>query len=406
MKKSVLALLLLLVSTSLFAAVQVNYLYLRHAGCDSSGVIAVYGSGGNGTYSYKWSNGHTATGAADSVTNLREGIYRVTCYSGVDSAKTSFNIYAFGIDTIYRFHACHGEGGRINISYVQATWPVHTQWLLNGDSLAHDAFELDSLHGGIYTLYMVDTKGCELRDTIKIGESSPVFNVYTSDTVVCSQEWATIWYTPGFTLVYQDYFAGSSNDTIHPINNYNTGLDFPYCGMDSEGCIACDDTLPEIIAFGYPWQATLYRHGDTISIGVINLNYDSTNTYGWNKPFSYEETHYNYYVADTPGNYHVTRRRLGCVTEYGTINVQLTDIHNVGLNDKRIQANPNPASNFITITAPPQLLNQTIQVYDITGRLVDEIRIIQTTQQHNIVNLARGTYMLKTANNTIRVVKE
>lgn len=408
MKKPVLTLLLLLASTCLFAAVHVNFLYLRHAGCDSSGVIAVYGSGGNGTYSYKWSTGHTATGAADSVTNLREGIYRVTCYSGVDSANTSLHIYAFGIDTVLRRNACSGELGWINLfsGLSGYTWPLHTQWYLNGDSLAHDEFELDSLHGGLYSYYLVDGKGCEASGTVKIGESSPVFNVYTNDLVVCYGEHGTIWYTPGFTLIYQDYPAGSSNDTLHPVMSYWGGFNYPVCGIDTAGCMACDDTLPYIEALGHPSNITLMRFGDTISIGYPNPNPGIFNTFGFSTPHGYTESAYNFIVADTVGSYYGSQLYKGCVTGTGSINITYLPVDELTQPVTGITVNPNPASNFITINFPPQLLNQTIQMYDITGRLVDEIRIIQTTQQHNIVNLARGTYMLKTANNTIRVVKE
>lgn len=410
MKKSVLTLLLFMVSTFMFAAVHVSLLYKRDASCDSSGVIAVYGSGGNGAYSYKWSTGHTATGAADSVTNLREGIYRVTCYSGVDSAKTSFHVYAFGMDTVWRRNACFGELGWINlfVDLSGYTWPLHTQWYLNGDSLAHDLLELDSLHAGLYSYYLIDGKGCEISGTVKIGESSPVFNVYASDTFVCYNGPLTIWYTPGFMLWNGEYTVGNSNDTLYLHNGgqWGGGLNFPYCGIDTAGCMACDDTLPPIEALGHPSNLTLMRIGDTISVGYPHPNPNIFYTYGWSTPHGYTESYYNYVLADTVGTYYVSMLYKGCVTSSGSINVSYLPVNEPKETATGITVSPNPASNNITITSPPQLLNQTIQVYDVAGRLVDEIRLTQTTQHYNIANFARGTYMLKVGTNTLRLVKE
>jgi hypothetical protein len=410
MKKSIPTLLLFLVSTCAIAGVQVNYMYQRNASCDSSGVIAVYGSGGNGTYSYKWSTGHTATGAADSITNLREGIYRVTCYSGVDSAKTSFHVYAFGTDTVFRRNACFGELGWINLfaGLSGYTWPLHTQWYLNGDSLAHDELELDSLHAGLYSYYLVDGKGCELSGTVKIGESSPVFNVYASDTFVCYNGPLTIWYTPGFMLWNGEYTVGNSNDTLYLHNGgqWGGGLNFPYCGIDTAGCIACDDTLPLIEVLGHPSNLILVRVGDTIAIGYPNQNPGGFYTYGWNTPHGYTETAYNFIVADTLGLYFASQLYKGCSTGSGSINVSYLPVNELKETATGITVSPNPATNYITITSPPQLLNQTMHVYDVTGRLIDEVRITQTNQQYDIADYGRGIYIVRINESTIKVVMQ
>jgi hypothetical protein len=410
MKKSVLTLLLFVTGTCLFAAVQVNYMYMRHASCDCSGVVAVYGSGGNGTYTYKWNNGHTASGPADSITGLCAGNYQVTCYSGNDSVKRIFRLYEFGIDTVYRLNACYGQLGWINLfsGLSGYTWPLHTQWYLNGDSLAHDELELDSLHGGLYSYYLVDGKGCEVSGTVKIGESSPVFNVYASDTFVCYNGPLTVWYTPRFTLWNGEYTLGNSSDTLYLHNGgqWSGGLNFPYCGIDTAGCVACDDTLPPIEALGHPSNLTLMRFGDTIAFGYPNLNAGIFYTYGWSTPHGYIETAYNFIVVDTVGNYYASQLYRGCVTGTGSINISYLPVNELKQTATGIIVNPNPATNYITISAPPQLLNQTIQVYDVTGRLVDEMRITQTNQQYDIADYAKGVYIIRINESTIKIVMQ
>ncbi|HLP19655.1 MAG TPA: T9SS type A sorting domain-containing protein, partial [Chitinophagales bacterium] len=397
MKKLLLTLLLFATYAFAFSAVQVNYLYIRNASCDSSGVIAVYGSDGNGTYSYRWSTGSTAIGPADSITGLHAGDYSVTCYSGADSAKRNFHLYAFGVDTVYRGHACYGGLGWISAGSISAvTWPMHTQWYLNGDSLAHDVYELDSLHKGLYSYYMVDSNGCEASGSVKIGESSPVFNVYTNDTVVCYNEWGTIWYTPGFTLLQSEgYFYGSSNDTSYPFNTLNNGFDFAVCAMDSEGCVVCDDTLPAIYVAGHPYNLTIYHTGDTISAGSINLAYDSIHTYAWGTPGDYYITHYNYFVVDTPGNYFVAKQYLGCATGTGNINVTTVSVDDMASDGMYIQLSPNPTTSETLITVQSKDIGKTMQLYDLYGRLLTENIIQQSITALQLHQYPAGSYLVK-----------
>ena len=62
---------------------------------------------------------------------------------------------------------------------------------------------------------------------------------------------------------------------------------------------------------------------------------------------------------------------------------------------------PNPANDFINITNPNNIELETVQLYDITGRLVKTLSLDTTVQHHlDISEIASATYfMIITAKN-------
>lgn len=151
-------------------------LHTTHISCNGAadGQLAVSTTGGNGNYTYQWSNQHNG----DSIGGLAAGYYLVTVsdsagcstiLSGVvnepallssDVAELSGVSCNGGLDGSARAHAA---GGTSPYGYV---WD-------NGetDSTA------DSLAAGVYRVTITDFNGCETVDSVMISEPQPL-NVF------------------------------------------------------------------------------------------------------------------------------------------------------------------------------------------------------------------------------------
>jgi len=76
-----------------------------------------------------------------------------------------------------------------------------------------------------------------------------------------------------------------------------------------------------------------------------------------------------------------------------------------------MQAYPNPTNNFLTLTiGDVDFSTFKFQLYDITGKLIEDKKIASTTATISMENLASATYFLKVTNNnkevkTFKIIK-
>ena len=134
---------------------------------DQSGSISVTAQGGNGGFTYQWSNG--ATGAIAS--NLPGGSYDVTIVdaNGCDSEPYSFFVnepppveFTY---TAVDAH-CDQNDGIIFVDPTGGTGPYDL--FADGGTVNNVLFQVDDLFGGLYTLDVVDANGCVETQSINI----------------------------------------------------------------------------------------------------------------------------------------------------------------------------------------------------------------------------------------------
>ena len=94
---------------------------------------------------------------------------------------------------------------------------------------------------------------------------------------------------------------------------------------------------------------------------------------------------------------------------------QAYEIFSVGIIDTdlniSLQVYPNPTTNFLTLNVgKSELSNLNFQLYDLTGKLIENKKITSTTETIRMENLPSATYFLKVVNNnkevkTFKIIK-
>ena len=94
---------------------------------------------------------------------------------------------------------------------------------------------------------------------------------------------------------------------------------------------------------------------------------------------------------------------------------QAYEIFSVGIIDTELnislQVYPNPTTDFLTLNVGKAAIsNLNFQLYDITGKLIENKKITSTTETIRMENLPSATYFLKVVNNnkevkTFKIIK-
>jgi hypothetical protein len=170
-------------------------------------------------------------------------------------------------------------------------------------------------------------------------------------------------YTPFYTI---DSLKTICNNFHYIIGTYQIGYD-PYV-RDTNNCIH--------IPFyeGFEYRGLVFLQG-------FGIMYDYDYYENSDPVFMYRETKYLYIKFD------------GC--EIGTkVDIHTLDVENIAI-FKEIKVYPNPATDILTIEASAPLLS--IAIYDPTGRLIKEEKLLPTVGKHNIgcEELASGLYYVE-----------
>lgn len=400
-----------LVQGQLFAQPLGVYMLVLHgAGCDDqSGVLVAQGYGGGGNYSYLWDNGSVN----DTVAGLGAGLHSVTVYSGSDSAVVSWDMPAFGIDTVIVHNVCGGDlggPGWVHLDDITAQYPLAFAWYDGTGVLLSDADDLlESDVPGTFHYAVTDAEGCVDSGTVVLAGSNPVLEVFVSDSVLCYGQSALMWYTPGFTL-YDNWGQtyDSNTDTIFYVNQMGGVNAFPSIGVDAFGCEAAVGNNPFVYQQSHPDAVPLYHHEDTISTTfVIDLQPSTIYTYIWSfNGQIIDTTAYSYLPIDTSGWYGVSIiNEYGC-SVFGSIqgNVSTTGVPALEVTLLRVGPNPATDGEPWNVVLPATAGAVTFRVLDATGRLVLSGNM---RGGRNVIGaeLPAGTYILEAAGATTRLVR-
>ena len=123
-----------------------------------SGSIAINVSGGNGAYTFAWSNGSTQ----QNLTNLSSGVYKVTVTDGAGcSAQKSFmltNTTLISVTSILKHPSCNQVNGGIDITPSGGVAPYTFLW--NNSATTED---IQNVAAGTYNVKITDAVGCSTQ---------------------------------------------------------------------------------------------------------------------------------------------------------------------------------------------------------------------------------------------------
>lgn len=136
---------------------------------DSTGVISLFTIGGQGDYSYIWSEGNTG----NKLENIPGGDYSVTITDGYGCKSTqTFTLYQpdkISISGASVDNLCFGNSqGNIRVEIKGGVSPYSILWS-QGDTLAN----VDSLSAGVYSISISDSNNCKSTKNWEIHQPLP-----------------------------------------------------------------------------------------------------------------------------------------------------------------------------------------------------------------------------------------
>ena len=204
----------------------------------ATGAATISASGGTGTYQYNWSNGMTG----NFNNGLTAGEYQVIVSDSSSCKKTvTFTIDSpeplntnFNIENVKCFG---GNSGLVIINNTTGGTPPY-QYYLEGENLAPNNQQLDSLLMGNYTLRSVDANNCEITNAITISEPNLLkANITITDSLKCQGaiDGSLSATATGGVAPYIFLWENGENQSIHnnlAAENYSATI------TDANGCEA------------------------------------------------------------------------------------------------------------------------------------------------------------------------
>ncbi|GDX51088.1 hypothetical protein LBMAG27_01350 [Bacteroidota bacterium] len=195
------------------------------------GSISLTVTGGNGIYSYSWSNGETTS----SIINLTAGNYSVTVTDGVGCAATDvFTINNSSTPVAFvdsTFDAGCNNTGAIYVSVSGGISPYNYTWS-NGSTTE----DITNLSTGTYTVNVTDSSGCTSTTNATINNSIPQTLSLTSTNESCNNANGTIDLTV-IGGVSPFTYNWSNGSTTEDLTNISAGT-YAVNVTDSLGCVA------------------------------------------------------------------------------------------------------------------------------------------------------------------------
>ncbi len=210
---------------------------------DNDGDVALYVSGGGGSYSYAWSNSSTG----QNLNNVPPGNYSVTVTDGVCSVSATAVVPAGPVccqlSAIVQVQdaACGGTGSVIVRVDSSSGIPPY-QYSIDGGALVNTP-NFVGLVPGTYTLVAVDVNGCTdtLSATVSQANNTVVaaINAQTDPTCASGADGTVTAVGSGGTAPYN--YAWSNNATGASLSGLGAGT-YTVTAYDANGCSASTTT--------------------------------------------------------------------------------------------------------------------------------------------------------------------
>ncbi|MEM9920934.1 MAG: T9SS type A sorting domain-containing protein [Bacteroidota bacterium] len=236
----------------------------------NDGTATANPSGGTTPYSYLWSD--TYATEIQTVENLAPGIYEVTvtddngctAVTEVEIEKGTFDCSNLGLDVITVRVTCFGgTDGSATLEPVSAADPFVLTWPDGSNDLSRD-----DLEAGSYVVTLVDAEGCELEETIVIGEPAPMLVTIDSEdeTIAGLEDGKATALVSGGTGPYT--YEWSNMEMTAEIENLAPGM-YQVTVTDVNGCTGTSETE---ISLGSPDCSQLMIELDMVPVSCPGGN--------------------------------------------------------------------------------------------------------------------------------------
>lgn len=205
-------------------------------GCGAgTGSVTANVAGGDGTFTYIWSNGSNET----IVNDLGAGTYTVTVSSNGCSATASANVSSAGGPTITNINAaaatCGQANGSLNVSASGGTGTLSYLWS-NG---ATSSSVVGSVAAGDYSVTVTDGAACQAVNSVTVANAAgpTITNISSTSAGICgtgNTGTATVTTSGGTPTIN---ILWSSDATGATANGLSAG-DYTVTVSDANGCLA------------------------------------------------------------------------------------------------------------------------------------------------------------------------
>lgn len=171
---------------------------------DSSGSISISPAGGSASYSIQWSDGRSGW----TIHNLPAGVYHaVVTDSNGCSTVGSFEVSQPSAPLSLQYdvspsHCLDGVLGSIAVVPSGGTPPYHYDWKHGSTN------SIVSVSKGLYSVKVVDGKGCFVQREIVVEDASEVSLLSEGDPMICPGSSIRLYCSASTEASYQWYFNG------------------------------------------------------------------------------------------------------------------------------------------------------------------------------------------------------
>lgn len=276
----------------------------------SNGAVSLTATGGNGNYTFNWSNGN----AGASFNNLAAGTYTVSTTDGNGCVAPTIQVVISQPTQIVATTSvvnpgCTSANGSASVTVTGGTPPYSYDWS-NGATTA----QANNLVAGTYTVEVVDANGCLVTATATLTATAGPSVAVASTPVSCGATndgtaTATVTGgTPPYTYLWND----ANNQTSAVASNLAIGT-YNVTVTDAASCtfvatVAVNGLGPDVVATPTNVTGCFGNNNGSISLNVSGGA--APYTYAW----SNGQTTQNIFTL-TSGNYTVTvTDNAGCAT--------------------------------------------------------------------------------------------
>jgi len=232
---------------------------------EADGAVVAQASGGNGNFSYAWSNGATTPNNTD----LSAGTYTVTATDGQGCTEVGSFTFSnppqvtVGVLTQTDVSCPGGNDGSIRVRGANGVTPYSFQW-------GHGPTTplITNLTAGTYTVTVTDNNGCTGSRSITIdeGSSGPSVGVTVTNVSCFGESDGTATATVNGGTPPFSYSWSNTTQTTSTITNLPSG---PYTVTvtDANGCTGSRSNF-----VGQPSQALVYVGGSVNDPSCSNVN--------------------------------------------------------------------------------------------------------------------------------------
>ncbi len=351
-----------------------------------SGSINLSVSGATAPYTYLWSNNATT----EDILNLTPGLYAVTItdINGCTTQESATITVPTSLSTTVSVTdlPCNASGlGSIDLSAGGGIPPYSFIW--SNSSTTED---LNNLAPGIYTVSVSDVNACSATRSVTVSEPSALSLNLQPTNISCNNETngSINLNANGGTSPYS--FIWSNNATTEDISGLSAGT-YNLSITDANGCSATNaTTITEPAPYNISAQISFETLGND---GAINLDVQGATapyTYIWNNGETTEDL-----SGIIGGNYTVTVIDANNCDTVLTFNVPtVVSVHQVTV-ENNLKLYPNPASEFISLSAAYPLIAEIITIIDASGKEIVQYHSSNLPFEMDIHNLSPGLYIIR-----------